>query len=105
MCARSRWLCRPLRAFERYRVTRRNEQYKGWAKLPHKPTRMSKEDALTFFGLHGGNGGVNVGNFKAMYRAAAAKLHPDNQETGNEHLFCLLGQAKEVLVESYGWSA
>lgn len=92
-----------LRAVERYGVTRRQEQYKGWAKLPSVPGKMSKEDALTFFGLHAG--APNADNFKSVYRSAAAKLHPDNQTTGNEHLFRLLGQAKEVLSESYGWSA
>lgn len=91
-----------LRAVERYGVTRRNEQYKGWAKLPPAPSRMSRADAFVFFSLHASV--PTAENFKAAYRSAAAKLHPDNQATGNEHLFCLLGQAKEVLMESYGWS-
>lgn len=92
-----------LRTVERYGVTRRSEQYKGWAKLPPAPKRMSKEDALTFFGLHGG--APTSETFKSAYRSAAAKLHPDNQSTGNEHLFRLLSEAKEVLAESYGWSS
>lgn len=91
-----------LRAVERYGVTRQQEQYKGWAKLPPAPKRMSGEDALTFFGLHSG-APVGATNLKASYRVAAAKLHPDNQETGNGHLFHLLTEAKEVLREKYGW--
>ncbi len=93
-----------LRAVERDGVTRRNEQYRGWAKLPPAPARMSREDALTFFGLHAHCQSVNVGNFKSAYRAAARRLHPDNQETGNDHLFRLLGHAKSVLEEAYGWA-
>ena len=94
-----------LRRVERYGVTRRHEQYKGWAKLPPAPSRMKKEDALTFLSLHGDDAPVYAENFKQIYRRAAAKLHPDNQSTGNEHLFKLLSQAKEVLQESYGWQA
>ena len=35
-----------LRAGERYGVTRRNEQYKGWAKLRPAPTQMSPQGAI-----------------------------------------------------------
>lgn len=91
-----------LRAVERYGVTRQQEQYKGWAKLPPAPKRMSAEDAVMFFRLHSGLP-VIAGNFKACYRTAAAKLHPDNQETGNGHLFHLLAEAKQVLRERNGW--
>lgn len=34
---------------------------------------------------------------RAAYRKAAAKLHPDNRETGNAEQFKLLGEAWEVL--------
>ena len=91
-----------LRAVERYGVTRRQEQYRGWRKLPPAPDRMSATDALAFFALHSGFAGIDKGNFGQAYRAAAKRLHPD---AGNEnpHLFHLLAQAKEVLEASYGW--
>jgi hypothetical protein len=92
-----------LRAVERYGVTRRNEQYKGWAKLPPAPTRMSAPDALVFVALHSGLTEITVANFKDAYRAAAKRLHPDSGDGANVHLFRLLQQAKEVLEERYGW--
>lgn len=91
-----------LRAVERYGVTRHQEQYRGWAKLPEATKGMTVTDALFFVGLHSGMS-VGAENFKSAYRAAAGKLHPDNQDTGNEHQFHLLGQAKQALVDGYGW--
>lgn len=82
-----------LRAVNRYGVTKGHEQYQGFAQLPPAPERMSRQDALTFFHLHAGK----VDDLKLAYRTAAAKLHPDNRDTGNEHLFRMLGQAREVL--------
>jgi hypothetical protein len=95
-----------LRAVERYGVTRHQEQYKGWAKLPPAPARMDPHDALTFLTLHsdGLPPAKDAESLNASYRRAAARLHPDNAATGNVHLFHLLSQAKEVLVESYGWA-
>jgi len=97
-----------LRAVERYGVTRHQEQYKGWAKLPAAPAsgEMRVEDALCFISLHGNGGGpVDRSIFRTCYRSAAARLHPDNQETGNTHLFHLLGEARKVLEDTYGWRA
>jgi hypothetical protein len=93
-----------LRAVERYGVTRHQEQYKGWAKLPPAPKNMAPADALQFFSLHSDVRPLNANTFKSAYRTAAARLHPDNQQTGNEHLFRLLTEAKETLEASYGWS-
>jgi hypothetical protein len=92
-----------LRAVERYGVTRHSEQYKGWAKLPPAPDKMSAHDAVVFISLNSGFAGIGAANFKDAYRAAAKRLHPDNSETGNPHLFHLLTQAKEVLEAAYGW--
>lgn len=92
-----------LRAVERYGVTRRQEQYKGWAKLPEAPKRMSPDDAFAFLRLNSGFAGISAANFNEAYRAAARRLHPDNRETGNEHLFRLLGDAKQALAEAFGW--
>jgi hypothetical protein len=92
-----------LRRVERYGVTRRNEQYKGWAKLPPAPAKMSADDAMTFLGLHSEVRPINGATFNDVYRSAARKLHPDNQDTGNVHLFHLLGEAKQALSDLYGW--
>lgn len=96
-----------LRRVERYGVTSHNEQYKGWAKLPPapEPGKMKPADAIIFIGLHCDGLPVTGPNFKAAYRAAAARLHPDNQQTGNEHLFRLLGDAKRALEDAYGWGS
>lgn len=93
-----------LRKVERYGVTRQNEQYKGWAKLPPAPDRMRPEDALVFLSIHSTGGDITADTAKSAYRAAAARLHPDNQHTGNPHLFTLLVQAKEALADAYGWN-
>lgn len=90
-----------LRAVERYGVTRRQEQYKGWAKLPPAPKQMSGADALAFFCLHSGFPAIDQVNFDEAYRLAAKHLHPDTG--GNVHLFHLLSQAKAVIEECYGW--
>ena len=96
-----------LRKVERYGVTRHQEQYKGWANLPpaHEPGKMDPKDALVFLQLHCNGIALNAETFKAAYRAAAARLHPDNQETGNEHQFRILGDAKQAIMEAYGWQA
>ena len=94
-----------LRAVNRYGVVKTDEQYRGFAALPEAPRKMTKEDALAFFALHGGNGTVNHSTFKGAYRFAAAKLHPDNQSTGSDHLFKMLGEAKGILMDAYGWPA
>ena len=88
-----------LRAVERYGVTRRQEQYKGWAKLPPAPAKMSRADALVFLALHS-DIPTPAADIPKAYRQAAAKLHPDNKETGNVHLFHLLTEARAVLLEA-----
>lgn len=91
-----------LRAVERYGVTRHSEQYKGWAKLPAAPAKMTIEDAIVFIGLHCNGVPVHPQTLMKAYRAAASRLHPDNPDTGNEHLFRLLGDAKETLENAWG---
>jgi hypothetical protein len=91
-----------LRAVERYGVTRRQEQYTGWAKLPPAPTKLSPLDAMAFMAIHSGFNTIDQTNFSDAYREAAKRLHPDKQ-SGNEHQFRLLGQARDVLKESYRW--
>jgi hypothetical protein len=96
-----------LRRVERYGVTRQSEQYKGWAKLPPapEPGRMKPEDAKVFLALHSEGIPIDAENFRTAYRAAARRLHTDNQDTGNPHLFSLLAEAKQALIDAYGWTA
>lgn len=94
-----------LRAVERYGVSQNDEQYKGWAKLPPAPKRMSAVDAEHFIVLHSGIQISSKASFDSSYRAAARKLHPDNQDTGNNDQFVLLQQAKTVLEETQGWNS
>jgi hypothetical protein len=93
-----------LRAVERYGVTRRAEQYRGWAKLPPASDCMTGAESLEFIALYSGVK-PTAENFKSAYRSAAMRLHPDNQETGNAELFKRLGNARQALVDAYGWTA
>jgi hypothetical protein len=72
-----------LRAIDRYGVTRHDEQYKGWAKLPAAPDTMSTESALEFFGVYANTKPVNAETLKTAYREAARILHPDKGESSS----------------------
>jgi hypothetical protein len=92
-----------LRAVDRYGVTRRAEQYKGWTALPnpHKAAGpMTVDEALAFLRAHAP--GVSLGCMderRAAYRIAAGKLHPDRNPGDDNALngFKRLQEAKEVL--------
>jgi hypothetical protein len=92
-----------LRAVDRYGVTHRAEQYKGWAKLPPAPEEMAAADATRFLLLHSGIEPKDPNSLKAAWQAAAQKLHPDNPQTGNSGQFVMLQKAKKALVDGYGW--
>jgi hypothetical protein len=95
-----------LRAVDRYGVTRRAEQYKGWAKLggPAAPVAFpTTHDAALFIAQHStgprslpGDILQSADHFRAQYREAAARLHPD-RNGGDESAFKRLQQAKEIL--------
>lgn len=97
-----------LRAVDRYGVTQGNEQYKGWARIEApKPGRTweSAEMAARFIADHAdGVTTDEVLNIRDMrtyaYRRAAAKLHPDNQQTGSHDGFVKLQAALARLSES-----
>jgi hypothetical protein len=92
-----------LRAIDRYGVSQHAEQYKGWAKLPPAPVKMSPAEAMTFLRLHSEIEPAGKASLEAAFRAAARKLHPDNQQTGNHGQFVMLQQAKLALELTYGW--
>lgn len=69
-----------LRAVDRYGVTKRGEQYQGWAALPPSDEGMSAEEAELFIRHHGDGlaaPGRPLGSLKDAYRRAAKYLHPD----------------------------
>lgn len=94
-----------LRAVDRYGVTGRGEQYKGFRALPEPPPaangKMTREEAAQFMGQHGGyTSSVILGSENVRidaYRRSAMKLHPDNKTTGDEELFKKLQKAKKAL--------
>lgn len=82
-----------LRAVDRYGVTRRGEQYKGWTALPPP----GDEVAAVLF-LHEESGRMPVSTDderRAAYRAAAMRLHPDRG--GDAEKFKRLQQVKTTL--------
>jgi hypothetical protein len=91
-----------LRDINRYGVTKHNEQYKGWAKLPPAPKRMNPHEALDFVKKHSGYVAIDKETWSASYRSAAFKLHPD-RETGSHDQFVVLQHAAEIIQEAYGW--
>lgn len=99
-----------LRAVDRYGVTRRGEQYRGWNALPPGiplgPT-MSVDEAARFIqetGEYGGPDGADE-SIQAIiddpmiltdyYRSAAKRLHPDLG--GDSEQFRRLGEAKTII--------
>lgn len=93
-----------LRAVDRYGVTKRGEQYKGFDALPSgssQPDEMSEVERAAFFIAF--NLGMSSKEllmtdqvcFQRSYREAAKKLHPDSG--GTQALFVQLQQAKEIL--------
>ena len=107
-----------LRAVDRYGVTRRGEQYRGWAALPPPnitPPQMTLEDAARFVAVHaaalqhindavlrlkaGEVGAISIllerAVFDELYRLAARHCHPDTG--GSIEMFERLQQAKQAL--------
>lgn len=90
-----------LRAIDRYGVSKRAEQYKGWKKLaaPQQEHRRDAQWALEHL-AHLANVEPSAirGNTAAIdlaYRAAARRTHPDSG--GNNEAFQLLQDAIQIL--------
>lgn len=92
-----------LRAVDRYGITKRGEQYRGWAELPAgiaaPATHMTTEDAAQLIAKWGGGGWQDVldraEQLERSYRRAAKELHPDRG--GDAALFQQLQVAKQLL--------
>jgi hypothetical protein len=77
-----------LRLVDRYGVTKRGEQYKGWLALEEHT--VSQEEAEQFLLTYGSRD-----NLRGAYRAAAMVLHPDKGGSADE--WARLQNAKVVL--------
>jgi hypothetical protein len=96
-----------LRGVDRYGVTQHGEQYRGWAALPASSQAMSGSEAADFISRHCEYVPASwimekAEAFKTAYKVAAAKLHPDNQDTGNAEEFKTLQAAADVLKAHFG---
>lgn len=100
-----------LRAVDRYGVTRRGEQYKGWNALPSgievPSSPLTVDEAARFVAEHGAPSLISMGGWlllkershaselRRAYQAAARKLHPDTG--GREKDFKRLQDAMRLL--------
>jgi len=69
-----------LRAVDRYGVTRRGEQYRGWSQLPPPvvtPPPMTVERAMRVLGAVANGTPITRDNLQAAYHRAALATHPD----------------------------
>lgn len=79
-----------LRKVDRYGVSKRGQQYRGWRQIEAKSsapedTIATVQDARAFLDEHGGS-----------FKAAASKLHPDKPD-GDAGLFRAAVRARELL--------
>lgn len=103
-----------LRKVDRYGITKRGEQYRGWAELPagiaQPATHMTREAAARFIAESAGRAdtfdlGADIlarkdGALHLAYRHAAKRLHPD--AGGDPALFQQLQAAKALLEREAG---
>ena len=97
-----------LRAVDRYGVTRRAEQYKGWARLEGpKRGEGDVEDAALLLAKYHIVPFRDILNRRetaeVAYRVAAAKTHPDGG--GTPDAFKAVQRAKEILDQHFGSAA
>ena len=99
-----------LRKVDRYGISKRGEQYRGYAELPAgiaaPPTHMTTDEAVRFIAEHGDPSLLELGGWdyvrtdrvvrESAYRAAAKRLHPD-APGGDTALFQRLQAAKSLL--------
>ena len=89
-----------LRKVDRYGITKRGEQYKGWKQLPAGTDAIiDVHDAAEFISKHSGFTPLDILTneelCKRAYREAALVLHPD--KGGDKNMFLLLQKAKQLL--------
>ncbi len=92
-----------LRSVDRYGVTKRAEQYQGWAKLPPPATNVRPSlDAATVEVLAAAKSvaALNAETFPEIRRAALRNAHPDMG--GSPDVFKRVRAAVEVLDAQFG---
>lgn len=91
-----------LRAVDRYGVTKRHEQYRGFRALAAPPAQMTRETAAQMLSTYTGAEYPATSllrdrdQVKEAYRRAAAVHHPDRG--GDRHTWEALNQARAVLL-------
>lgn len=98
-----------LRKIERYGIGSGTEQYTGFLQLEtsNGDQFFAAVTAAEFIARHCGEDASNVRTWwsrhgSRYYRTAAAKLHPDNPDTGDANLFKRLQAAKRFLDQVRG---
>lgn len=87
-----------LRTVDRYGVTRRAEQYRGWSQLPPPLVTeppMDNAAAYTVFAQYVNGDDLNKNTLADIYRRAVKATHPDTG--GDAAAFSRVQRAKEVL--------
>jgi len=90
-----------LRAVDRYGVTRRGEQYRGWTAVDAKPAKMTREQAAEFLAEQSGHRWAptlimyDLDVLGQAYRAAARNSHPDRG--GDPSEFDRLTKARDLI--------
>lgn len=89
-----------LRRVDRYGVTRRAEQYRGWQQLPSPsgPVIKTRTEAIRFLmKILGKNTGIEMGAMEQAIRDAQFKTHPDRG--GNAEDFKRVMECERILKE------
>jgi hypothetical protein len=91
-----------LRAVDRYGITKRGEQYRGWTAVEAKPAEMSREQAAEFLAEQSGRRWpartilTDSDVLGRAYRAAALNHHPD--VGGDRYEFDRLTKARDLIL-------
>lgn len=86
-----------LRAVDRYGVTNRGQQYKGWQQIegPKGPQTILQAVGVLYKHTGAKDGSIGSGNWRDAYKTAVMKTHPDRG--GNAAEFSAVQEAKVVL--------
>lgn len=91
-----------LRTVDRYGVTRRGEQYRGWSQLPPPMVTPAPMDTQRAYDLLKpfADGSLNTASLESVYKASAMATHPDRG--GSAEKFKQVATARDVLKRHWG---